>query len=92
MIRFGENQKTLFLGQKCPILAQNGQKNFFRKIGLRHVLSWMILRLHAKNQKIPMIQFREKRVTNERMYIHTFSKGGKMLNAIKKIGVGTPDA
>ena len=61
-----KSQKTLFLGQKCPILAQNRPKIFFRKIGLRHFLSSMVLRLHAKNENISMSQSREKLITDER--------------------------
>ena len=46
--------------KNTPFWPKTGKKDFFRKIGLRHFLSWIILGTHAKNQKIPMNQFREK--------------------------------
>ena len=46
-------QKTLFLGSFWPKFAQ---KNFFSKIGLRHILGIAILHLCAKYQKKLMTQ------------------------------------
>ena len=55
-------QKTLFLGSFWPKFAQ---KNFFSKIGLRHILGIAILHHCAKNQKKLMSQSREKLVTGK---------------------------
>ena len=49
------------LGQFGPILPQNGQKKFSEKNEHRHILTTIILYLHAKNQKILTIGFRENR-------------------------------
>ena len=60
---FHKVQKTRFLAVFWPKFAQ---KNFFSKIGLRHIRGFIVMHLCAKNQKILMIQSREKLVTNER--------------------------
>ena len=60
-------QKTLFLGGFWTKFAQ---KEFFSKIGLRHILGIAILHLCAKNQQKLMSQSREKLVTNERTNEH----------------------
>ena len=60
---FTKSKKTLFLGIFGPKLAQ---KNFFSKIGLRHILGITILHLFAKNHKKQMSQSREKLVTDKR--------------------------
>ena len=59
-----KSQKTAFLGT-FPVLPAG--KNFFPKIGLRHILGITILHHCAKNQKKLMSRSREKLVTNERM-------------------------
>ena len=56
-------KKTSFLGIFWPKFAQ---KNFFSKIGLRHILGITILHHCAKNQKNRMSQSREKLITNGR--------------------------
>ena len=48
-----KSRKTSFFDPFGPKLAQ---KNFFSKIGLRHILGITILHLCTKNEKIPMIQ------------------------------------
>ena len=40
--------------------------DFFRKIRLRHFVSFIVLQLHAKFRKDPMTGLREKPVTNGR--------------------------
>ena len=60
---FHKVQKTRFLAVFWPKFAQ---KNFFSKIGLRHILGTTILHHCAKNQKKLMSQSREKLVTDER--------------------------
>ena len=60
---FHKIQKTRFL---AVFWLKFAQKIFFSKIGLRHILSFTISHLCAKNQKIPMSQTREKLVTNGR--------------------------
>ena len=54
------NEQILQKVQKNPILGIFGpklaKKHFFSKIGLRHILSFTISHLCAKNQKIPMSQ------------------------------------
>ena len=64
---FHKVQKTPFLDVFLPKFAQ---KNFFSKIGLRHILGITILHLCTKNQKIPMIQSWEKLVTDGRTNEH----------------------
>ena len=54
---FHKVQNTRFLAVFWPKFAQ---KNFFSKIGLRHILGIAILHLCAKNQKKLMSQSREK--------------------------------
>ena len=56
-------QKTQILGHFGPKFAQ---KNFFSKIGLRHILGIAILHHCAKNQKKLMSRSQEKLVTDER--------------------------
>ena len=60
---FHKVQKTRFLAVFWPKFAQ---KNFFSKIGLRHILGIAILHLCAKNQKKLMSRSREKLVTDGR--------------------------
>ena len=48
-------------------LPKLAQKNFFSKIGLRHILGITILHLCGKNQKKQMSQSRGKLVTDKRM-------------------------
>ena len=61
-----KSQKKLFLGHFCPIWPKTGQKIFFWKIRLRHIVSTIDLHHHAKNHKISSSQSREKLVTDER--------------------------
>ena len=52
-----------------PVFCPNRPKNFFSKIGLRHILSITILHLCAKNQKKtnePIPRKVGNRKTNER--------------------------
>jgi len=60
---FTMSKKPYFWAFLGPKLAQ---KNFFSKIGLRHILGTTILHHCAKNQKKLMSQSREKLVTDER--------------------------
>ena len=60
---FHKVQKKRFLAVFWPKLAQ---KFLFSKIGLCHISATTILHLCTKNHKIPMIQSREKLVTDER--------------------------
>ena len=56
-------QKTGFSG---IFPAFSAGKNFFPKIGLRHILGIVILHLCAKNQEKLMNHYREKLVTEKR--------------------------
>ena len=58
-----KSAKTAISGKFPVFLAEN---EFFPEIGLRHILSIIILHLCAKNQEKLMSQSREKLVTNER--------------------------
>ena len=58
MIQFRENRKKTYFG---PKIRHYGQKKFSEKNECRHILTFTIYQLHAKNQEISMIQFRENR-------------------------------
>ena len=60
MIKSRENAK------KTGFPAFLARKNFFSKIGLRHILGIAIMHLCAKNQKKLMSRSREKLLTDER--------------------------
>ena len=49
--------------------------DFFRKIRLRHFVSFIVLQLHAKFWKDPMIGFREKLRTDRQTHRHTDRQG-----------------
>ena len=58
--------------------------DFFRKIRLRHFVSFIVLQLHAKFWKDPMIGFREKLVTNGRTDERT--DGSESIGPTSKVG------
>ena len=63
MMKSRENAQNRFFRHISGIF---GRKNFFPKIGLRHILGVAILHLCAKKQKKLMSQSREKLVTDGR--------------------------
>ena len=64
MMKYRENaKKNRFLRHISGIF---GRKNFFQKVGLRHILGIAIFHLCAKNQQKLMSQSREKLVTGGR--------------------------
>ena len=67
MTGFRENRKKpYFWAIFAPFWPKTGQKIFFWKIRLRHIVSIIDLHHHAKNHKISSSQSREKLVTDER--------------------------
>ena len=75
------------ISRKCPKTGFSGifpafsaGKNFFLKIGLRHILGITILHLCAKNQEKLMSQSREKLVRNER------TDGQRLIYRTSKVG------